>query len=625
MKTLVIAEKPSVGRDIARVLKANASGNGCLSNERYIVSWAIGHLVTLMEPDELDSSYAKWRRSDLPILPQTIPLKVIRNTKSQFDILKSLMNSKDVDYIICATDAGREGELIFRYIYQMAGCVKPFGRLWISSMTDEAIRGGFASVKPSADYDGLYASARCRSEADWLVGMNASRAFTLRYNVLLSVGRVQTPTLALIVARDKEIRSFVPEDYWELTASFENWKGVWFDPKTKSTHIQSREKAEELAAKVKGKTGMVGECAVRTKRVPPEKLYDLTTLQREANRKYGYSAEKTLELAQRLYETHKLLTYPRTDSRYLPDDMATQVHKTLETMPEPYRGLINAVSPLKRADRIYDNTKISDHHAIIPTEKRPNLSSLSQDESRIYDMVLKRLISAHYPDYVYDAMTIITLCEGESFRTNLNRVVEKGWKQVYGGDELPQDEKDIALSLPEVHEGDQTRLLRSSIKKLATKPPASYTEDTLLKAMEDAGKIIEDEDLREEMKDAGLGTPATRAAIIQRLISVGYIKRVKKTLISTEKGEKLVDVAPPEMTSALTTGKWERALAKLARLSVQDEIAEKRERFMNSIRAYSAFLIDHAFTKAPDVSFPREQYQKERTKTNAKRRRKQSD
>ena len=621
MKTLVVAEKPSVARDIARVLKANQRGEGCLSNDQYIVSWAIGHLVTLKEPDELDERYKKWKREDLPILPAQLPLKVIKDTQAQFKVLKQLMNDGEVNYIICATDAGREGELIFRYIYEMAGCKKPFGRLWISSMTDEAIRQGFSSIKPSGAYEGLYASAKCRSEADWLVGMNASRAFTLRYGALLSVGRVQTPTLALIVKREEEIRRFVPQDYWELTAYFEAWKGVWFDPSSKSTHIESKERADQIAAKVKGKTGVVTQCQTQQKRVPPEKLYDLTTLQREANRKFGYSAQKTLEIAQKLYETHKLLTYPRTDSRYLSDDMAPKVEKTLRMLPEPYKALVDAVEPLAKADRIYDASKVSDHHAIIPTDKKPQLSSLSTEEKNIYDLVARRLIAQHYPDYVYDAMTIVTEVEGESFKTNVNRQVQEGWKRIYRDDEKPdgREEEEMSQTLPEVKEGDSARVVKTSIKKQATKPPAHYTDDTLLKAMEDAGKSIDDEELREKMKDAGLGTPATRAAIIQRLISVGYARREKKTILSTEKGDKLIQVVPEEMSSAVTTGKWERALSKMARINAPDEIAPKREKFMTSIRNYSTFLIQYAFTQAGNVSFPREEFKTGRKRKNAKR------
>ncbi|MBR7041169.1 MAG: DNA topoisomerase 3 [Clostridia bacterium] len=614
MKTLVVAEKPSVGRDIARVLKATARGEGFLSGDNYIVTWAVGHLVSLKEPDELDEKYSKWNRNDLPILPADIPLKVLTPTRSQFKVVKQLMNDKDVDKIICATDSGREGELIFRYIYQMAGCKKPFDRLWISSMTDAAIKAGFDSLKPSKDYDGLYASARCRSEADWLVGMNATRAFTLRYNRLLSVGRVQTPTLALIVKRDGEIAAFVPEEYYELTAEFEAWKGVWFDPETKSTHIKDKAAAEEIAKRVKGKTGRVAEVKREQKRVPPQKLYDLTTLQREANRKFGFSADKTLKIAQSLYETHKLITYPRTDSRYLPDDMIPKVKHTLSLLPEPYDALVKQAT-LDFARRIYDNSKISDHHAIIPTDRKGDLSRLTQDERKIFDLVAKRLISNHYGDYVYDALNIVTAVGGDQFKTALNALVDPGWKAVYAGDDT--EKTDAQADLPEVNENDLTKLLKTSIKQQKTKPPAFYTDDTLLKAMEDAGKTIEDEELREKMKDAGLGTPATRAAIIQRLIQVGYAKRERKNIISTVKGQKLIEVVPKEISSAVTTGKWERALAKMARFTDEAEISEKQGKFMNSIRAYSTFLTDYAFNGAPHASFPQEERYAKRRNPNA--------
>ena len=614
MKTLVVAEKPSVGRDIARVLKANARGEGFLSSDNYIVTWAVGHLVSLKEPDELDEKYSRWNKNDLPILPEEIPLKVLTPTRSQFKVVKQLMNDKDVDKIICATDSGREGELIFRYIYQMAGCKKPFDRLWISSMTDAAIKAGFDNLKPSKDYDGLYASARCRSEADWLVGMNATRAFTLRYNRLLSVGRVQTPTLALIVKRDGDIAAFVPEEYYELTAEFEAWKGVWFDSETKSTQIKDKTTAEEIAKRVKGKTGRVAEVKREQKRVPPQKLYDLTTLQREANRKFGFSADKTLKIAQSLYETHKLITYPRTDSRYLPDDMIPKVKHTLSLLPEPYDALVKQ-APLDFARRIYDNSRISDHHAIIPTDRKGDLSRLTQDEKKIFDLVAKRLISNHYGDYVYDALNIVTVVESDLFKTALNALVDPGWKAVYAGDD--SEKTDAQADLPEVKENDETKLLKTSIKQQKTKPPAFYTDDTLLKAMEDAGKTIEDEELREKMKDAGLGTPATRAAIIQRLIQVGYARRDRKNIVSTVKGQKLIQVVPQEISSAVTTGKWERALAKMARFTSEAEIAEKQEKFMNSIRSYSAFLTDYAFNGAPQASFPQEDRYTKRRKTNA--------
>lgn len=609
MKTLVVAEKPTVGRDIARVLQATQRGEGFLSGERYVVTWAVGHLVSLKEPDELDPRFSKWSMNDLPILPKDIPLKVIPSTAKQFDTVKKWMNSEEISEIICATDAGREGELIFRYIYIMAGCEKPVKRLWISSMTDAAIHAGFAAIKPSSEYDGLYASARCRSEADWLVGMNATRAFTLKYKCLLSAGRVQTPTLALIVQRDSEIASFKAEPYWELNAQFENWNGQWIDKETKSTRIASKERAEELAAKVKGRTGIVTECKSEERHVPAERLYDLTTLQREANRKYGFNAEKTLNLAQSLYETHKILTYPRTDSRFLPDDMAPKVIKTLNVLPEPYRSMINAVQPIKRADRIYDNEKISDHHAIIPTDKPADLSRLSEDEKKLFDLVARRLIANHYPEYIYNTQTLITGCEGENFKTSAVYVIQPGWKQLYKEEEKSSAGKKDApeeIRVDSVAVGDQTQLRKTSIKENKTKPPSAYTDDTLLKAMQDAGKNLEDEDLREKMKDSGLGTPATRAAIIERLLTVGYAKRAKKNIVATEKGVKFISIVPAEMKSPETTGKWERYLAKLAREDNDREIANKQQKFLESIRKFSEFLVNEAKFSGNTVNFPQE-------------------
>ena len=611
----MVAEKPSVGSDIARVLGARTRSEGCLRGEKYIVTWAIGHLVSLKEPDEIDARYKKWQSADLPILPEKIPLKVLPKTKQQFATVKALMNSEEVSDIICATDAGREGELIFRYIYIMAGCKKPFSRLWISSMTDAAIKAGFADIKPSSEYEGLYASARCRSEADWLVGMNASRAFTLRFNSLLSVGRVQTPTLALIVKRDREIAAFISEPYWELTVDYGGWKGTWFDPKTKQTRIESAERAKQLALKVKGKEATVTEYKREEKHIPPEKLYDLTTLQREANRRFGYNADRTLRIAQSLYETRKAITYPRTDSRFLPDDMKQKVAKTLSFLSEPYRAMVEKVQPIKVAYRIYNNAKISDHHAIIPTDKTIDPNALTNEERNIYDLVVKRLIANHYPDYIYSSQSVITQCEDEQFKTNEDTQISLGWKELYLDD---SKQKQSEGKIPLLSVGDKIVIKKTDIQEKKTTPPSHYTDDTLLKAMEDAGKTIEDEELREKMKDSGLGTPATRAAIIQRLIAVGYVSRSKKNLLATEKGDKLIQVVPEEMSSAVTTGKWERALNNLSRINDPAMIGEKTGKFMASIRNYSIFLTDFARNKAKSVIFPKDEYRKTTAKGNSK-------
>ena len=615
MKTLVVAEKPSVGRDIARVLGVKGSSQGCLTSDTHVVTWAVGHLVGLCEPDEVDEKYKKWRMDLLPMLPEKIPLKVYSQTKAQFNVVKKLMNDKDISEIICATDSGREGELIFRYIYDCAGCKKPVKRLWVSSMTDAAIKAGLDSMKPGEAYDGLYLSARCRSEADWLVGMNASRAFSLKYNAHLSVGRVQTPTLAILVKRDSEIAAFVPEDYFEVNCDFGDYKGVWIDANQK-THIPSKEKAEEIKKKVNGKTGRVVESTRDEKRKPPEKLYDLTTLQREANRKFGFSADKTLKIAQSLYETRKMITYPRTDSSFLPDDMIPKVQKTLNLLPEPYQSFVKAIAPVKTAKRIYDNSKVTDHHAIIPTDRKMETGVLTEDEKKIFDLIAKKLIAAHYPDYVYSSTKIITEVEGEKFKTQGNMPISEGWRALYKGEEKKKEDD---AEIPLLRVGDERDVKKASVKQQKTKPPSPHTDDTLLKAMEDAGKTIEDEDLREKMKDSGLGTPATRAATITRLIDVGYAERKGKQIVSTEKGKLLVKVAPDEMTSALTTGKWERALSKMAFITDRSEMERKEKRFMESIGRFCTYLVEYAKTKAPYQRFPEEKQMKAKKTTYAKK------
>ncbi len=372
MKKLIVAEKPSVARDIARVLGVKERSEGFLYGEEYVITWALGHLVSLCEPGEVNSRWQKWNMGDLPMLPEKIPLKVLPDTRKQYEIVRKLMCSDKISSIICATDSAREGELIFRNIYQLSGCTKPVERLWISSMTDAAIRQGFASLKSAQAYDALYESARCRSVADWLVGMNASRAYSLKYNAHLSVGRVQTPTLNLIVRRDLEIERFVPEEYWEVRANFGDYEGLWINPDTQETRASSREQADAIKAQVQKKEAQVSQSTAEIKRVPPPQLYDLTSLQQDANKKYGYSADRTLKIAQALYERHKLLTYPRTDSRYLSEDMRPKVQAILKKLPAPYDAFVSApqMDFSMHGSRFYDDTKISDHHAIVPTERR---------------------------------------------------------------------------------------------------------------------------------------------------------------------------------------------------------------------------------------------------------------
>lgn len=600
---VVVAEKPSVGRDIARVLGCQQRGDGYLKGDTHIVTWAVGHLVTLEEPQEVDARYAKWLVEDLPILPEKIPTKVIPKTKSQFNVIKKLIMASDTERVICATDAGREGELIFRLIYLKCGCTKPVDRLWISSMTDAAIREGLDALKPDAAYDGLYRSALCRAEADWLVGMNASRAFTLRYRALLSVGRVQTPTLAVLVKRAKEIRAFVPENYHTVTADFGDYQGQWFDPNAEderqAIRIAGEDAAKQIAAAIRQKTASVQDVARESKREPAPPLYDLTSLQRDANRLLGFTASKTLKIAQALYEKHKAITYPRTDSRYLPMDMLERIPKTLANLPDMYAALAKGI-PLRAgklpvSKRVFDDSKVTDHHALIPTAQRAKLDRMDRDEAALFDLIARRLIAVFYPPHVYEAIKVVTVC-GEHFFKSTGRVeIEQGFKKAY-----PQN-KEEETPLPALQAGDTRTVKSARVKKEATKPPTPHTDASLLSAMEHAGREIEDEELRETMKGSGLGTPATRAAIIDRLIQVGYAARKGKVLNATEKGERLISVVPEEIASPEMTGKWEKALSEIA------ENKRDTERFMEGIRRLTNFLVAFSREKAPDVQFEREE------------------
>lgn len=605
MQTLVVAEKPSVARDIARVLGAKDKGENCLIGGGYAVTWALGHLVTLKEPQELDERYTRWRAEDLPILPEKMETKVIKKTKSQFLAVKKLMNDKETQDIICATDSGREGELIFRYIYEQAGCKKPVRRLWISSMTDEAIRAGFDSLRPSADYDALYASARCRADADWLIGMNATRAYTIRYGVLLSIGRVQTPTLSMIVKRRKEIDAFVPKLFYTVRADFGDYQGVYIDKKGERK-LETEEAAQQIARRVSGQTAQVTQSTKEHKSVWPPLLYDLTTLQREANAQLGFTAKKTLATAQKLYEQHKLLTYPRTDSRYLSHDMLGKVQSTLER----YDGALKPIGEqalaygVRMTKRVFDDAKLTDHHAIIPTGKRAENVNLTADERKLYEMVARRLAAVFYPNYEYDALRVVTTCGEDDFLSTGKAVTQEGWKGVYGGDETRERRKkktdDDEQRLPALAVGDERRCENAQVMRDQTKPPKEYNDASILLDMEHAGRQIEDEEIREQMKDCALGTPATRAAIIERLIDVGYVQRSGKTLVATEKGVHLIEAVPPEIASPETTGRWERALAEIARGS------DGEARFRQGIARLAAFLVQNA-SGAPDVAFAKEE------------------
>lgn len=605
---LTIAEKPSVARDIARVLGSARREDGYIDCGTVRVTWAIGHLVSLAEPEEVSERWKKWRMDDLPMLPEHIPLKVLPKTKKQYGIIRRLMMEKECDALICATDAGREGELIFRYIYRMANCGKPFQRLWISSMTDEAIREGFAALKPGAAYDGLYESARCRSEADWLVGMNASRAFTLRYGALLSVGRVQTPTLSLLVRRHQEIEAFESKPYWTLTADFGDYTGLWLHEETGEKRLYTQEAAEEIARKVRGMPAVVESVSREEKRERPPFLYDLTSLQRDANRLLGFTAKKTLTTAQQLYEEHKLLTYPRTDSRHLPRGMAGRVRSAVAALPEQYAAHAGPLLAQERPampTRIFDDTKVTDHHAIIPTGKKADLQRLPADAASLYDMVVRRLLAAFYPDHIYDGVRVRTRAQGETFESLGREIRQEGWKAVYA--DAPagrrKGEEKTALPLPSLARGDARTVRKATVKTEKTKPPSPHTDASLLSAMEHAGREMEDELIRETMKDSGLGTPATRAAIIERLLQVGYAARKGRAIMATEKGVKLISVAPEEIVSPETTGRWEKALDDIAKGGMRSD------RFMEGIRRMTAQIVQSARAGRSDVVFESEERQ----------------
>jgi DNA topoisomerase-3 len=606
-RILVVAEKPSVARDIAKTLGAGQKGDGCLLGEKYVVSWAIGHLVTLAEPEEYGENFKKWSFASLPIIPDEMELKAIKNTRSQLKVLHKWMNDKEITSIICATDSGREGELIFRYIYEITKCNKPFQRLWISSMTEQAIKEGFANLKDGTAYDLLYHSAKCRSEADWLVGMNATRAYTLRYHVLLSIGRVQTPTLALIVDKQKEINAFVSKDYYEIQTVFDGFHGFWIDEE-EQTKIENEAVAKEISDKLNAQDSLVTKLEKEEKRIPAPLLYDLTELQRECNRKFGYSAKKTLDIAQSLYEKRKMITYPRTDSRYLSDDMKGKVQNTMKRLGEsqPFEEfatpLINGAK-LLFTKRIIDNSKVTDHHAIIPTDVRPRLDSLAEEEKNVFLLVAARFISAFYPHYRYEVTKVYFTCQDERLLSKGTVVLEEGWQGVErklvpmkGKKEKGNEEQ----KLPPLTEGELHKIKEAKVLKKKTTPPKAYTESSLLSAMENAGRFVEDETLKEQMKDSGLGTPATRAAIIERLLSVGYITRKGKNLIPTEKGMQLIQVVPEELRSPQTTGKWEKGLSSIAKGNMEEE------RFMASIKRYVSFLVEDAIKRKTDIVFPEE-------------------
>ncbi len=619
-KTLVIAEKPSVGRDLARVLDgAFAKHEGYLEGPDHIVTWAVGHLVQLADPDEYDDRFKKWRMADLPIVPDRFKL-VVRDerSKKQMNVVKRQLGRDDVDRVVNACDAGREGELIFAYLYEKSGSKKPVQRLWLSSMTTQAISSAFDRLRDGTELATLEAAARSRSEADWIVGMNATRAATIRlrssFDGAVSLGRVQTPTLAILARREQEIRAFKPEPYWVVDAHFdpvENGPRLYEGRYHAGANprIKTAVEAETIVRDCEGQVGLITKLDKSERKERAPLLYDLTSLQRDANSRFGFTARRTLAAAQRLYEEHKALTYPRTNSRFLTRDMIPEI-KPIAGLVGEQREYAKAASYVRGLDvlplaRVVNDEKVTDHHAIIPTRaERHPVDKMNEDDRRVYDLVARRFLAVFHPDAVFENTRVeTTVAEKHVFRTRGKLMLVPGWRGVYG--EIPDadrsdDDEGREQQLPRLEHGERANVKEISSEEKETKPPRRYTEGALLGAMETAGKLVDEEELREAMKDSGIGTPATRAAIIERLLQVGYIERDARALIVTEKGMNVIRLLGEHaLTSPGMTGEWEHRLARI------ETGEDSREAFMGDIVKFTEATVGELDTKLKDVRIPR--------------------
>ncbi|MDB2111227.1 DNA topoisomerase III [Clostridium paraputrificum] len=585
---IVLAEKPSVGREIARVLKCKNNKGSYIEGNGYIVTWALGHLVGLMDPEGYGDKYKKWSMETLPMLPKPMKLTVLKKTSKQYNEVKKQLLRNDVEEIIIATDAGREGELVARWIIDKSGVRKKIKRLWISSQTDKAILDGFKNLKDGRAYDNLYKAAVCRAEADWLVGLNVTRALTCKYNAQLSAGRVQSPTLAMIVNREEEIKNFKPEDYYNLKALTDKFTLSWVSPKGNS-NIFKEEVAKSILDKTKNSTGEVIDVTKSRKKKYSPALYDLTELQRDANKIWGYSAKQTLNIMQRLYENYKLLTYPRTDSRYISSDI-------LPTIPDRLRG-ISVGEYRAYADKLLkqgvkgnksfvDNSKVSDHHAIIPTEEKLNLGVLSSEEKNIYSLVVKRFLSVMLPPYEYEQTTIKVNINGEIFLAKGNITLEKGWKALYQREDL--DDEEGTQELPTLKVNDKLNIRKIELIKKQTTPPGRFNEGTLLSAMENPHKYINvGKDAAKTLGETGgLGTVATRADIIEKLFNSFVIEKRGKDIYPTSKGIQLIELVPEELKSPLLTAKWEKDLEDISKGKANDKA------FIENMKGYATSLVE---------------------------------
>ncbi|HDR7709451.1 TPA: DNA topoisomerase III [Bacillus cereus] len=592
-KSVVIAEKPSVARDIARVLKCDKKGNGYLEGSKYIVTWALGHLVTLADPESYDVKYKKWNLEDLPMLPERLKLTVIKQTGKQFNAVKSQLLRKDVNEIIVATDAGREGELVARWIIDKVKLNKPIKRLWISSVTDKAIKDGFTNLKPGKAYDNLYASAVARSEADWYIGLNATRALTTRFNAQLNCGRVQTPTVAMIASREDEIKNFKAQTYYGIEAqTMEKLKLTWQDANGNSRSF-NKEKIDGIVKSLDKQNATVVEIDKKQKKSFSPGLYDLTELQRDANKKFGYSAKETLNIMQKLYEQHKVLTYPRTDSRYISSDIVGTLPERLKACGVgEYRPFAHKVlqKPIKPNKSFVDDSKVSDHHAIIPTEGYVNFSAFTDKERKIYDLVVKRFLAVLFPAFEYEQLTLRTKVGSETFIARGKTILHAGWKEVYENrfedDDVTDDVKEQIL--PHIEKGDTLTVKLLMQTSGQTKAPARFNEATLLSAMENPTKYMDTQNkqLADTLKSTGgLGTVATRADIIDKLFNSFLIEKRGKDIHITSKGRQLLDLVPEELKSPTLTGEWEQKLEAIAKGKLKKEV------FISEMKNYTKEIV----------------------------------
>ena len=592
-KSVVIAEKPSVARDIAKVLKCTKKGNGFLEGDKYIVTWALGHLVTLADPETYDNKYKTWTLEDLPMLPERMKLVVIKQTGKQFNAVKHQLTRNDVNELIVATDAGREGELVARWIIEKAKVNKPIKRLWISSVTDKAIKDGFNNLKPGKAYDNLYASAVARSEADWYIGLNATRALTTKFNAQLNCGRVQTPTVAIIAGREDEIKNFKAQTYYGIEAQTnDRLKLTWQDANGNSRSF-NKEKIDDIVKNLDKQNATVVEIDKKQKKSFSPGLYDLTELQRDANKKFGYSAKETLNIMQKLYEQHKVLTYPRTDSRYISSDIVGTLPERLKACGVgEYRPLAHKVlqKPIKPNKSFVDDSKVSDHHAIIPTEGYVNFSAFTDKERKIYDLVVKRFLAVLFPAFEYEQLTLRTKVGNETFIARGKTILHAGWKEVYENrfedDDVTDDVKEQLL--PRIEKGDTLTVKLIMQTSGQTKAPARFNEATLLSAMENPTKYMDTQNkqLADTLKSTGgLGTVATRADIIDKLFNSFLIEKRGKDIHITSKGRQLLDLVPEELKSPTLTGEWEQKLEAIAKGKLKKEV------FISEMKNYTKEIV----------------------------------